>query len=169
MGTLLERPIANVTAEGYDSVIKALLEPNPFLLYAWLNLIFLKVHLNDRSLRVNADERAGTGTIAELYYWTGLHHIHCVARSPYTGVQLSSKALGSMFVIPARTGTTFGDFDYSDYYPGMAMLLRLGETAFICVLNDAGGAASILAEDIKKINGPLSAQQCRELLAHILR
>jgi hypothetical protein len=46
------------------------------------------------------------------------------------------------------------------------MLLRLGETAFICVLNDAGGAASILAEDIKKINGPLSPQQCRELLAH---
>jgi hypothetical protein len=48
----------------------------------------------------------------------------------------------------------------------MAMLLRLGETVFICVLNDAGGAASILAEDIKKIKGPLSAQQCRELLAH---
>jgi hypothetical protein len=104
--------------------------------------------------------------IAELYDWPELHHIHCVARIFHTGVAFFPKALGSLFLFPATTGSPLGDFDYGDYHPGRALLLRLGDVGMICVLNDAGGAVNILTEDLRKLIRPLAPLQWRELLAH---
>jgi hypothetical protein len=84
----------------------------------------------------------------------------------YTNIALAVEALGSTFIFPAKTDVPAGDFDYADYYPGRAMLLRSRDTAVFCVLNDSCGALNLLVDDLKRITGPLGAAQCRELLAH---
>jgi hypothetical protein len=166
MGEVFEDPISELTSKGHAAVTQHLQNHGPWLLFSWLNLIFLKTHLKDRTLLINRDRRVQSGLLSELIEWPEMHHIHCIARSFFTGVSLSPQALGSVFVMPAKTGTPLGDFDYGDYYPGRALLLRLGETAFICVLNDSCGALMLLQEYIQRIDGPLGPLQCRELLAH---
>jgi hypothetical protein len=57
------------------------------LLFNWLVLIFLKIHLKDRLLPLHLDRRQGTEKIASVYAWDQLHHLHCVARSFYTNAE----------------------------------------------------------------------------------
>src|SRR3954451_20517108 len=114
------------------------------------------------SLLINRDLRANSPTISDLYDWPEMHHIHCVARAAYNGVQLSIKALGSIIVLPTRAGDDPG-FDYVDYFPGRGMMLRSGEIGILCVLNDCCGALNCLVNDLRRINRRLSPMQCREL------
>jgi hypothetical protein len=151
MGDVLERPISELVSSGYAAILRNMVA-NPMLVYVWLNIIFLKTHLKDRALLINRDTRAASGRISELYDWP---EMHCVARTFYSGAGLSVEALESIFILPAKTGSDLGDFDYADYYPGRAMLLRIGEIAFICVLNDACGTLTLLEEDMRRINRPL--------------
>jgi len=166
MGKVFEEPISDLVTKGYDAIVQHLKDQGPRLIFVWLNLIFLKTHLKDRSFLVNRDTRVQSGSIGEQYDWPELHHIHCVARSFYTGAELSARAVSSVLVFPAKTGTPLGDFDYADYHAGRSLLLRLGEVVFISVLNDSCGALNILWEDLKKLTGPLSPLQTLELLAH---
>ena len=84
----------------------------------------------------------------------------------YTNAMLAANALGSISIIPAKTNLPGGDFDYADYYPGRAILLRSRDVAIFCVLNDSCGALNLLMNDLDRISGPLGGAQCRELLAH---
>jgi len=165
LGKVFEEPISELFSKGYSAIVTELTERNPLRLFAWMNLIFLKTHLKDRTLLVNRDRRVQSPRISELYDWPELHHIHCVSRMFHTGVSYSPTALGSLFIWPAKTGSELGDFDYGDYYPGRAMFLRLGEVFILCVLNDANAALCSLDWLIHDIAGPLSPVQCRELLA----
>lgn len=168
MGEVFEEPISSLLSGGFSDVIRQLKQSGPQLLFAWLNLLFLKTHLKDRAFRLNRDSRAESPAIAALYDWSGLHHIHCVARSFHTGVAIAPAVIGSLFVLPAKVGSHLSDFDYVDYYPAQSMLLRIGETLMICTMNDAGGGSSILRNDYAKIAGhQFSWSQGREWLAHV--
>jgi hypothetical protein len=136
-------------------------------LFKWLNLIFFKTHLKDRKLRFHLDSREGSEKIADFYYWEELHHIHCIARSFYTGARLDPTVLGSFLIFPAKTGTPFGDFDYRDMYAGRTVLLRLGEIGLLSVLNDSCAAWNLLKGDLQRIGGPLSPSQFKELFARM--
>jgi hypothetical protein len=68
-----------------------------------------------------------------------------------------------IFVFPAKTDLPAGDFDYADYYPGRAILLRSRDVAIFCVLNDSCGTLNLLMSNLERITGPLGAAQCREL------
>jgi len=131
-----------------------------------MNLLFLKVHLKDRDLLLNRDRRVNSPRISDLYDWPEIHHVHCVARMVYTDAALAANALGSTLVVPAKTDLPGGDFDYADYYPGRAILLRSRDVAIFCVLNGSCGALNLLMSDLERISSPLGAAQCRELLAH---
>ena len=159
-----EEPIAERFAEGYAAVVE-MLKQNSLALFGWMNLLFLKVHLKDRGLLLNRDRRVASPRISDLYDWPEIHHVHCVARMVYTNAALAANALGSISIIPAKTNLPGGDFDYADYYPGRAVLLRSGDVAIFCVLNDSCGALNLLMNDLERISGPLGAAQCRELLA----
>jgi hypothetical protein len=165
MARRYEEPIAERFAEGYGAVTE-MLKQNPLTVFGWMNLLFLKVHLKDRALILNRDRRVTSPRISDLYDWPEIHHIHCVARMVYTNAALAVDALGSIFVFPAKTDLPAGDFDYADYYPGRAILLRSRGVAIFCVLNDSCGALNLLMSDLERITGPLGAAQCRELLAH---
>jgi hypothetical protein len=166
LGEVFEKPISELISRGYSAIVQQVHDEGPLLLFAWFNLIFLKTHLKDRTLLINRDRRFQSGTISELYDWPEMHHVHCVSRTFHTGSAFSLSALGSVFILPAQTDLPLGDFDYGDYFPGRALFLRLGKVVFICVLNDACAVLNLLQEITQKITGPLSALQCRELLAH---
>jgi len=166
LGEVLEKPVAALFAAGYNAIIEHLKNEGPFLLFTWLNLLFLKTHLKDRSLLINRDRRVASGPIGDLYDWPELHHIHCVARTCHTGAALDPKGIGSVFLFPAKTGSPLGDFDYADYYPGRAMMVRLGDVGVVCVLNDACAALNVVMEMLQKFTGPLAPLQWREVLAH---
>jgi hypothetical protein len=166
LGAVIEKPVAALFGAGYDALIRHIKTEGPLLLFAWLNLLFLKTHLKDRGLLINRDRRVASGTIADLYDWPELHHIHCVARTFHSGAALDPKTVGSIFLFPAKTGSPLGDFDYADYYPGRALLVRLGEIGVVCVLNDACAALNAALETLQKFTGPLGPLQWREVLAH---
>jgi hypothetical protein len=126
------------------------------------------VNLKDRSPRFNLDKRQGAEKISELYDWKEMHHIHCIARSFYTGAQLDPTVFGSVLMFLAHTGTPFGDFDYRDFYPSRTMLFRLGEVGIVAVLNDSCAVGNLLNKQIvSRIGSPVSPPQFRELMARM--
>lgn len=165
LGRCYEEPIATRFAEGYRAVAE-MFNQNPLFLFGWMNLLFLKVHLKDRTLFLNRDRRVASNPISHLYDWPEMHHIHCVARTVYTNAALAANALGSIAIVPAKVNSPATDFDYADYYPGRAILLRSDGVAIFCVLNDSCGTLNLLNDYLERITGPLGAAQCRELLAH---
>jgi hypothetical protein len=166
LGEVLEKPVAALFAAGYNAIIEHIKTEGPHLLFTWLNLLFLKTHLKDRTLLINRDQRVASPPIGDLYDWPELHHIHCVARNFHTGAALDAKAVGSIFLFPAKTGSPLGDFDYADYYPGRALMVRLGDIGVVCVLNDACAALNAAMETLQKFTGPLAPLQWREVLTH---
>jgi hypothetical protein len=167
MANAFETPISELIADGYEAVADQVKREGPWLLFKWLSLIFPKTHLKDRNLRFNLDSRDGREKIADFYSWDQLHHIHCIARSFYTGAKLDQTVLGSFVIFPAKVGTPFGDFDYRDMYAGRTVLLRLGEIGIVSVLNDSCAAWNLLNGLLQRINGPVSPSQSKELFARM--
>jgi hypothetical protein len=168
MAAEFETPIRELVGDGYKAVVNHLKREGPGLLFRWLALTFLKTHLKDRELRFHLDSRVGGDKIADFYAWKELHHIHCVARSFFTGAELDPTVLGSIFVFPAQTNAAWGDFDYRDIYEGRSIHIRLGEVGIVAVLNDSGAASNLLADSLlSKITGALSPAQSLELMARM--
>ncbi len=167
MSETFEKPISDLVRQGYKAVINYLQEESPWLIFQWLSLIYLKTHLKDRHLRFHLDRRKGDETIATIYDWKELHHIHCIARSFYTGATLRPEVLGTLFVWPSRSLRSEETFDYGDSHHGRTVLLRLGDIAFIAVLNDSNAVASNFSESLNRLAGPLSSLQLRELMTRM--
>lgn len=159
MGTQFEQPIAGAVAGGLAGVRDYVSENGSSNLYLWLNLIFLKTHLKDRHLRLHRNLQQPDTKIADAYTWEELHHIYTVARSFYSGAALDTRAFGTFIMLPAKVGEYIEEFDFADFYPSRTILLRLGDTAFISNLNDAGTTTRILGPFLNGINGPLSPLQ----------
>jgi len=166
MGEQFENPISAMFARGPRAVSQELRDNGPWRLFCWMCLIFVKTHLKDKTLNFHLDPRKGEEKIGELHDWGELHHIHCMARSFYTGCELDSETMGSLLVIPAKVRSHFESFDYVDLSFAKTMLLRIDETALIVVLDDSQAALSIYHDELDKIGGPLSPLQARELAAH---
>ena len=167
MSSAFESPISKAVKRGYPEVQKYVENGGLSQVYQWLALIYLKTHLKDRHLRFHLDRRKGDATLAHLYDWRDLHHVHCIARAFYTNAVLGAGAIGSILVCPVRQIKGEEPFDYADSYDGSTILLQLGDTAFLAVLNDACAVLSALNVDLQRITGPLSSIQLRELLARM--
>jgi hypothetical protein len=167
MGTIFENPMRSLTSEGPNAVIERVSKDGPWPLFIWLSLIFLKTHLKGRELRFHKDHRKPDDKIADLFDWPALHHIHCVARSFYTRASLDTSVLGSLLVLHAKTAEHLEPFDYVDLHASKTMLLRLGGVAFIAVLDDSCAALNVFQDFYKKLTGPLSPIQLREVTARL--
>ncbi|HEY3738581.1 MAG TPA: hypothetical protein VGL53_01995 [Bryobacteraceae bacterium] len=159
-----ETPLSRVIGNGIGAVREHMrTSDGRQQIYSWLSLIFLKTHLKDREYRIDPDRRVESGQISELTDWGEMYHLHCLARAFYTGAKIGPQAYGTLLVMKAETGSMFGDFDYMDYAPGMAMMLRLSDVVFFAVFNDGGFVASVLGHRIAQQPEPLRPVQCREL------
>jgi hypothetical protein len=166
MGEQFENPISALFARGAAAVHQELKENGPWRLFCWMCLIFVKTHLKDKALNLHLDLRKGKEKIGELHDWGEFHHIHCMARSFYTGCELSSETIGSLLVVPAKVRTHYESFDYVDLSFAKTMLLRIDDIAIIAVLDDSQGALSFFHDKLDMIGGALSPLQAREVAAH---
>jgi hypothetical protein len=163
MGRELETHMSRLFAGGYEAFAQYLKGGNPWFIFGWMCLIFLKTHLKDNALYFNKDRRKGEQKIGELHAWGDLHHIHCVARSFYTQCTLNAEICGSLLVLPAKIIPGVEACDYDDLSFAQTMLLRIDEIAVITVLDDSNALNSIQMSEQWKINGPLSPLQLREI------
>jgi hypothetical protein len=127
----------------------------------------LKTHLKDRAHRVEVDRRQGDQMIADQYDWALLHHLHCVVRCFYTGCSVEWEVMGSFIALPVRAELMRGDFDFGDLYLAQTMLIRFGDTALVAVFNDSSGAMAHFIDRAKKITGPVSEVQLREIMVDL--
>lgn len=168
MGEKIEQPISELINQGFNAVAEHIQKNNGYwLFFVWLNLIFLKTHLKDKSLKLHKDSRQGNGMISDFYTWERLHHIHCIARSFYTGCKLDFKVMGSFLLLPAKIEDYYDKFDYTDLYDSKAVLLRLDDIGFITILNDSRFSSYCFQNYLELISGALSPIQLREILAHL--
>jgi hypothetical protein len=166
LGAQIETPVRALVDSGMDGLTEYLRGGDPRLLFVWLTLIVLKTHLKDTQLRQRLDHREGSGRIADAYTWEDFHHLHCVARSFYSGAVLDTSAIGSILVWPAKQAEHLPDFDFRDLHAAQTVLVRLGDIALLAVLNDACATMSMIQDTLQRLEGPLSPIQLRELLAH---
>ena len=170
LGKNLEEPISAALKRGISGVAELVEKGGIKILYQWLCLIFLKTHLKDTTLFTKLDRRSSNNlSIAESmdYDFGRFHHIFCVARCVYSGAELSDKAISSILVIEAKEDQHYEHFDFVDLSFANAFLLRCGNVCIIAVLDDACGAISLFQDELKKISGPCSPVQLREILAHV--
>jgi len=165
MAEIFEDKISNAFSQGYEGVVGLTRAGDGELLWLWMSLIFLKLLLKHKEFRWHSDRRFEDIKMSEVYDWEPLHHIHCVARSFYTGATIHRKIFGSLFVWPASPIEGGEEFDFANFLPGASLLLRIGGVVAFAVMNDSGLALGSLNEMIKKITGPLSFVQGREILA----
>jgi len=163
-----EIPISRLLKKEYDEVISDLQNDPKLigLLFKWLNLIFLKIHLKDNNYRYELNRSLESGSIGSTHYWSDMHHIHCIARSFYTDAVIDKECLGTIGIFRVKPENDFDKFDYADNPAGKGVLFQFGEICLISVLNDACAVISVMKDVFKKIGSPLIPQQCKEILAH---
>jgi hypothetical protein len=162
-----ELPISKIIDKGYNYFSQYLKNEGPWLIFRWLSLIFFKTHLKDLSYRYFQDRRQPNSKISDFYFWESMHHIHCIARSFYTGAVLDSKVLGSLLILPVRNDTYNEPFDYGDNFDAKSIMLKLGEIGIVAILNDSCGSLSLFMEELNKITAPVASIQLREMLSRL--
>jgi hypothetical protein len=151
---------------GYKALRQHLVANGPTVIFRWLALMFLKTHLRDARLAWERDRRKNIdATIGDLYDWEALHHVHCIARSHYTGIEFDTRRIGSMLIVPADAKADPSLFDYAANYFGRTVMIRVGEIVCFAVLNDASIVQMHFPRALKLTTDgtPLTPWQIREL------
>ncbi|MEX4008258.1 hypothetical protein [Neoaquamicrobium sediminum] len=165
MGNEIEERISSVIDGKPDSIQNFLANGGSLELFVWLGLIYLKLHLKDRTYRTEPDQRIPSGMIADDYDWDLLHHIHTVVRCFYVPTIIEANVMGSLLVLPCRQDGSPDRFDFAQFHFGQTMMLRLGEAAIFVVFNDSTGALRFFQENkLAKITGPINELQAREIM-----
>lgn len=165
LGKRMETPVSELLDGTYAEVAERLDGANLRLLFTWVSLLFFKVHLKDRSVRVHKDPRLGADIVGDIYDWGDMHHLHAVARSPYTGANLLPEALGSLRVFEIADELTNDGYDYLDFTFDQTVVVRLGKIGIVATLNDSTAAESAWSDRLDLIDGPISEIQLREIAA----
>lgn len=166
LGDQVETPISQLLLGTYKEVSRRLKEPrSEELLFTWLSLLFLKIHLKDGKVPVHKDRRRGSNVIGDAYEWSVLHHIHAVARSTYTGAHLLPGVVGSVCLYEIQTGIDRERYDYVNFTNEHTLAVQVGNIGIVAVLTDAGAARVAWLERLACIDGPLSNLQLREVAA----
>lgn len=163
LGAQVETPVSQLLDGDYVDIAERLDEANLGLLFIWLSLLFFKVHLRDRAVRVHKDRRLGPEVIGDLYDWSEMHHLHAVARSPFTRASLMPEAFGSLRIFEIESRLKGKGYDYLDLTFDQTLILRLGPIGIVATLNDSTAAESAWSERLDLIEGPISGLQLREI------
>jgi hypothetical protein len=165
LGKRVETPVSKLLSGGFDAILGRLDTGAINLLFVWLCLLFLKTHLKDRSVPQHPDPRRGSGRLADGYDWGDLHHLHCVARAPFTEASIEPAVLGSIKIFKVSDASTADTFDYSDFTNQQTVSVRIDDFAIVAVLNDSGAAQMAWDMIWPRITGAISTVQLREAAA----
>lgn len=165
LGARLETPVSQMFEDEIGATVVNLRAADPTLLYSWLCLVFIKLHLKDREVRADPDRRNPSPQIGEIYDWDGLHHIHSIARTPHSKATIDSPVPGTAcFFEMADQPERFDFASLSDY---STIMLRVGNLGIAAVLNDCGYVGTLVQEYFSHISGPISSIQLREIAARL--
>jgi hypothetical protein len=166
LGDKVETPVSKLL-EGDFAAISERLQSSKAreLVFIWLALLFLKIHLKDSSVPIHKDRRRGSEVIGDIYDWSGLHHIHAVARAPYTRAALEHQVVGSLFFVEVDDAASADKWDLVDLTFTQTIAVRVGRLGIVAVLNDAGAAKSAWSHRLSVIDGPVTGAQFREIAA----
>ena len=148
----IETPMSEMVLAGGTAAVP--------LMFAWLGLTYLKIHLRERSFRPDAPPPDTRG-------YQALHHAHSVVRALCTGLVIDTEALGSLISLRVQPTQAAGGFDYCDIAPAHALLVRFDGTAMLAVLDDSGAVGGLFWNRLEKISGPVSELQLREVLVDL--
>ncbi|APV50231.1 hypothetical protein BWI17_11350 [Betaproteobacteria bacterium GR16-43] len=163
MGEALERPVSELFKGTLEQFAHFMMSTERWIVFQWLALVFLKVHLKDKDL-INRSLEIGDDAAMPGFDWIDLHHAYCVARAFASGATINLDVIGSIYILQLPAGSFEGEFDYADITDAQTLLIRVGSLAIICVLNDA--CAVISALKIPKVSWSTHADiQLRELCA----
>lgn len=167
MGRIIEAPLSELVRAGHAAFNDNAVSGGLLNIFVWLGLIFLKMHLKDRSFRWHRDERLGDEHISDFHTWEEFHHLHCLVRCFYSGAHIDQAAVGSFLTLPMRPELSPERFDFVDLSEGQTLMLRLDDFAVFAVFNDSGGAMSWFHQKAKLITGPITELQAREIAAEL--
>lgn len=165
MADRVENPIGSALNGDPDSIQNFVANGGCLKLFVWLGLIYLKLHLKDKTIREEVDRRIPGGMIADRFDWDRLHHIHTVVRCFYLPTTIEANVIGSMMVLPARQEGSDDQFDFGDLHFGQTMMLRLGSAVIFVVFDDSTAALGFfIANKLDEITGPINELQAREIM-----
>ncbi len=169
LGTKIEIPVSEFLKNPYDKIVEELTKSDTYYISIlnWISLLYFKTHYKDTKLLMEMDRRISSGKIGDYHYWEDLHHVHCMARISYTNAKVSEEVYGTLLVFKSIMDSQ-RTFDYIDSLAGQAVMIQIGETYFIAVLNDCHICTSAFAEYLAKIKGRLTPYQIRDLFARIV-
>jgi hypothetical protein len=170
LGEVLEKPISRYLNGSYEELVRKIGEDPSIIdqLFIWMCLIYIKTHLRNTTLLLQRDKRLDAGKIGDHFDWNHIHHVHCMARVYYTGAIVHEKVYGSMLILPALSAGDNEPYDYMDSVAAQCVLIRVGETCILSVLNDSKAGQIVLDNWLKKISGPLTTFQLKELFAQLV-
>lgn len=163
LGETVETPISHLLEGDYRAMMQRLDERVFQLLFTWLSLLVFKVHLKDRSVRLHNDPRIGTEVIGDFYDWADMHHLHAIARAPYTKASLLPGVIGSLRVYEITGELTQDGWDYLDFTYDQTVVVRVGNIGIVATLNDSKAGESAWSDRLDVIDGPISELQLREI------
>lgn len=163
LGENIENKIANGLDGDYFDVLN-FFNSNRELIFNWICLLYIKTHLKDKIFKY--DFKSDT-KISDNYDWEELHHIHCMARSIFTNINIEKSVFGSMFIYPCTEFDEGESYDYIDLYGTGTVLIRLGNFFIICVINDSKIVTQLIKNRTERITGRLSFLQIRELYSRV--
>lgn len=165
LGRNIEIPISQLFVEDFHATVENFHANAPILLYQWLCLLFIKLHLKDREIRMDPDPRNESVQISEIYDWEGLHHIHSVAMAAHSGAKIDDSVPGTTFVFEMKP--ELEEFDLLSLSDYSTILIRIGSVGIVSVLNDCGFVGPMVSEYLSYISGPMSSIQLREVAARL--
>lgn len=166
LGRLVEVPVSKLLEGGMRDVAPRLDNPRAGkLLYCWLALLFLKMHLKDLKMRMTADPRKSEFNVGDVYDWSRLQHVQSIARCPLIGADIRDLAVGTC-IIREIWCPPQGAYDYGNFSFAYTSLLQLHDMAIFAVLDDAKMCETVVQSDFADL-GVLVRMQARELLAHL--
>lgn len=164
LGEQVETPVSLLLKGTFSEVQAGLAEPrNRERLFIWLSLLFLKTHLKDARVPVHKDRRLGHAVIGDQYEWSLLHHIHAVARSPYTGANLMPDVVGSLQVFEIAGSAAEERYDYVGFSNQQTLVVQIGAVGIVAVLTDCEAAQIAWSEKLAVVDRPISNLQLREV------
>lgn len=168
MGRDLEIPVSRLFNNGYNNFIKYLNENGPSIIHNWLYLLYIKIHLKHKYLRLFQDRREPNYKISDLTDWESLHHIHCMARAFYTKVKIDDNVWGTLIIFKAKKFSGEENFDYGDSFQGRGIFIRINDICLISILNDSFISINYLQHFFQKMKGALTPLQIREFFSRLV-
>ncbi|WP_157091246.1 hypothetical protein [Gluconobacter cerinus] len=162
-----EKPISKALGQGFSGLRAFVEREGTERLFLWMALLFVKLHLKDKTLLENPDIRLGRSYISDRYDWSTFHHMHCLIRAHYTGAKIGKYVHGSILFLEVGNSSEDKSFDVSTITNAYTLFIRVKNIAIYTVFDDSGISLEAIEPVLSKITGVMNSAQARELAAEL--